>query len=130
MAEYDVLYLEDTTIIRQRVESCLRSRGLTCDSCGSLAELEERLPGNQYKVYLFDGKFPKEQGGAIELNFPKAVERTRLQKENPRIVLYSAEDDGAQLAARHNAEFLDKRTCTWDVVAVRLEEIVRDSPPV
>ena len=124
MENYDVLYLEDDPNQRMYVERNMVRKNIPFISCESLNELSDKLVDNNYKIFLLDGRFPEVKSERIQFNFPKAVSLIKEKYENPKIILYSSEMNGQEMADECGAEFCDKGDYYAEEIVEKLEKIL------
>jgi len=106
--DYDIIQVEDDPDHREFISSNAVRCTLTYLCVGSLKELERVLQDNNARVWLVDGLFPEEEGGAVLYNAPRAIDTIRETYPDARILLFSSYRRAQKTAEEMGVDFKDK----------------------
>lgn len=123
MPLYDIVQLDDDTNVRENIQAISEADQLRYFGIGSLIELERCLPKTEAKVWVVDGRFPREPGGQVLLLAEEAIKAIRAQYDEAKIILYSLDINAPRIAKSQHTEFLDKFGCTWLQIVQKFKEM-------
>jgi phosphoribosylanthranilate isomerase len=120
----DILQIEDSQCTYEGAASAARKLGLQYLNVTTLNDLKRALEkGTNARIYLVDGKFPEENGGAITFNGDKAVRLIREKVgSDALIILLSGEMNIRSIAQNLNVEFIQKGDDAIQDIITRLKE--------
>ena len=124
MTLYDIVQIDDDTTLRKDMQFISEANQQSYFGIGSLIELERCLSQTEAKVWVVDGRFPREPGGQVLLLAGEAIQTIRAQYADAKIILYSSDINAPRIAQSQNTKFLDKFRCTRLELVQKFKEMI------
>ena len=109
MGLFDIIHVEDSLVVRNRLEEIFQSKGLTTYGIGCLEELKTALEeGHRARLYITDGNFPEKEGSVASNLAEKAIIEIRKADFQSPIALFSSEYSAKIIAEKHGTLYFSK----------------------
>lgn len=124
MALYDIIHVDDDPDEIELTGKYAEAGGLTYLAFSSLHALEEGLTSSSARVFVVDGRFPREEGGPVVGLASEAVKLIRSCYADANIILYSLEENIAEIAQENGVNSISKKDTTARELVAKLKEML------
>jgi len=125
---YDIVHLEDDKDTRGFVQSAATHRNFIYLGLPCLNALEETLRVHNGRIFVVDGRFPREQDGQVLELAGEAIEMIRATYPSADVVLYSSLRNGQEIANRYKTRFISKNTVLARPMVDELQKVLASAP--
>lgn len=122
--QYDIIQVEDDSQGRRFLEGAAKGEGLTYLGVGCLHDLENVILESAAQIYVVDGRFPISKNGPVDRNAYKTIEAIRDKYPDSKIIIYSAELQGENIAKDNSVEFRSKQKYTAYGLIDEIQKII------